>query len=334
MINRNSMPQPRDSFPSQPEADLPEEEVLLAAELTAALDQPGVSAEKHLSYPELESSVEARGREGEAWEMPAHLMDCPLCLEIFEILLNPGEKASPLLSERCHRLLNAVPSRRKPVFIHGQRWILAAAALILLCLGGALYLMTRQITIQVEAGQFQNAQGLACARNPAVDPGSVLQTTESARAVLKDGSAIPLAPATRLSFHAPLLGGTGIRLLEGKLEAEVNKQQGLDTFRIDTPLGSVQVVGTRFSVSFRSEEVTIYKSENSLNSVEHSKMEIMRVEVSEGVVRVSNRSETLRLGAGWRAELRQGQTHIEVEPIGRASAETEREPVLSGVKTK
>ena len=111
-----------------------------------------------------------------------------------------------------------------------------------------------------------------------VPAGSLLRTDGQTRARLElvDGTELVLDRATRIVLRAD--GGRRAKLLDGSLIADVAKIEDRPV-ALDVPLGSIEVLGTKFSVRVYDEAVA--------------------VDVSRGRVRASDRQErSVVVGAG------------------------------------
>jgi len=148
--------------------------------------------------------------------------------------------------------------------------------------------------------------------------GRDIHAAEPAAIVLADGTRLDVETGSRLAVSRGLAGGITVNLHEGQLQANVAPQGAGRRFVVQTPLGRVSVVGTRFGVRCGKERVQVYEKAEADSPVRSYEAEIMSVTVAvtEGIVLVHNGFEEARLGPDQQAILREHQPHIEV--IGSA----------------
>lgn len=111
---------------------------------------------------------------------------------------------------------------------------------------------------------------------------------------LADGSQAEIAPASRTRLHGPSQAlREGVEIERGGGKFKVPPGGGL--FRVDTPLGTVSVLGTEFSVKLETRSRRGGKGKASLS-----------VAVSEGSVRVESAGKSYVLAAGERRSFPEG----------------------------
>jgi len=97
----------------------------------------------------------------------------------------------------------------------------------------------------------------------------------------------------------------------------VAKQKAGQQFVVRTALGDVVVVGTRFSVTCRPEDVVVYESAPGATATQTRKdvVQAMRVTVFEGVVRVKRAGEQANVTANHTAVIRGNEPGIDVAEV-------------------
>lgn len=137
--------------------------------------------------------------------------------------------------------------------------------------------------------------------------GERIETVSSADVVrLPDGSRFRVAAGSAAMFDAP---GTGerivVRLARGTLEADVVKGAGL--VRIVSGAGEISVVGTVFT----AKAFSVYAGGEG-------GMPLLSVEVTEGAVEIMGAAGRIRVAAGRRGIVRDGETPVlqEAAPLG------------------
>lgn len=318
----------------------------LGASLRAA---PSVDT-GHFSFHEIQMLADARRTtaDGAEWEMPEHLSTCPLCLEAFEATLEGLPVTSPALTTRAAGLLTTsglsitssdeasatgIPrlalklpttSGRK----HPSRWLrglATAAALAIICSLG-YYAYLRSTSVRAVDG------GLAVVdedtKTP-ITPGSVIPSNSDlvaladTRTAFHDGTEVHIEKDTRLTIDESLGGDTTLNLKEGSLTAKVAKQKPGRHFDVTTALGTVRVIGTRFSVSTRSENADVnYSAGEQTWKSQHVKLTAVTVTVTDGTVSVTNTQKNqVSVTAGQTAVIRENEALIDVSGISGVSGE-------------
>ncbi len=277
--------------------------------LEEVLGRPGAGLEGgHLSLVELEG-LAARRRGGEEVELPGHLGVCPVCLELYEVMV----EGVPAVSEGAMGRFEGIYEGEEVVVrgrIGWRRWVGVAAALIV-CAGlVGVYVPMGRGTSVAEVGGLVREGGAEVAAGAAIPVREVLVATGDTKAGFADGSGVVIQKGTRLAIEESNLGSKTVVLSEGRVEASVAKQTWGRRFEVSTPLGPVTVVGTKFSVSCGKEKVVVYGNEGKAGM--ESEITVVTVRVTEGVVRVSNKSEEVRVGAGEVAVMREREPRIEV----------------------
>lgn len=269
----------------------------------------------HLTLEALKEYVRRRQSEG-AWEdFPAHLAECPACLEAYEILLAGEDMINPDTLCRMESLLGA-KSRRLSVSWKG---ILLRAALFLVLLGAVLVWRNRETPNQ--AMSIASGSIVAVGQPKPFPAGCILPprvelATRQSPAVLRvnDRSILTIAPETRFALPSKRFFASAIELIEGAIDFDVVHQEGLQRFRVSTPLGEIIVVGTKFRVTSLHELVTVYSNAvpDSIPSATPARLATVRVHVTEGRVLVRNRQEEAYVSAGTTALLRENQPMIDL----------------------
>lgn len=279
--------------------------------------------DRHLTLGELEALVKARQADVVgAWEMPLHLSACPLCLEAFEILLHGVVLPEPGAIER---FLAASQSEQAPApipFPQKRRmslaWRIGIAAAVLLAAGVTwLVVQSYMGESRIDSGTLTispGGNGSTLAKGGEIPQGTVLEASEETTAALPDGSKLTIDPQSRLVMQRSLTGDMTIDLQYGKITAAVKHQASGHSFKVVTALGNVTVVGTRFTVTSRSEPVTVYENGGGAKASQESqgKVKAVVVEVQEGKVLVKNSRSEAYVSAGQKAVMRDEPPSIEV----------------------
>lgn len=268
-------------------------------------------ASGHWSLEEIRRCVSVRKEQGEHWEMPPHLAECPLCLEVFDVILS-GEDQVPKAVIR--RLIHHV---HPP--LQGSFWrSLILKAALFLCLLGSVFFW---ITWQQSQKPMLIAEGsvlFADTSRPVpvdvrIPPNRVLISTSQVLVRRADGSDLFIAPHSQFELPANAADATVV-LKEGEIDFAVTHQSRMRRFRVRTPLGEIIVVGTKFRVTSRCEQVTIFKNESKaeIPSGETNRVATVRIHVTEGKVLVRNRYQEAAVPAGTTALLRENQPMIDL----------------------
>ena len=283
--------------------------------LSRALAEGSPAGEDHCDLETISQMADARRAQGESWELPPHLAQCPTCLELFQVVL----EGVPQPSRRFLRRLRKIPGevdREPQVVWWASRWMMSAkiAAAIALLLGG-LWLaqpVWRARALRVSEGQVALSNGKTLTRGGGIPEGVVIQVREFARAGFRDGSQLDLAPGSHFSFHKSGNGSTTVRLIDGAVTAAVARQVAGQEFIVLTHLGEVVVVGTRFKVTCSGGDSTGLGSGNGSIPNHDRTVRVVHIKVMEGHVRVRNQHEEIALEPNQVAVLRENQPHIEL----------------------
>jgi len=141
----------------------------------------------------------------------------------------------------------------------------------------------------------------------------VLISTSQVLVRRADGSDLFIAPHSQFELPANASDATVV-LKEGEIDFAVTHQSRLRRFRVRTPLGEIIVVGTKFRVTSRCEQVTIFTNESKteIPSGETNRLATVRIHVTEGRVLVRNRYQEAAVPAGTTALLRENQPMIDL----------------------
>lgn len=283
----------------------------------AGLWAASVPDDRHYTADELRSLATIRHSAAGEWLPPDHLACCPICWELFDILRSDSTKVSEEAMQTFASLA-AVPvpaDGGKAIRFSSYRvWIrLAAGLLFLLAIHGAIVHRAGRTEPSRGTGAWALETGLP------LTPGTILPekviliaSAEGAEATLTDGSIVRLDGGSRVMFRRSLTGSPIFVLQEGRLEAHVAHQPLGSRFTVETDLGSVEVVGTRFTVTRGRETVEIHETSANTNRSFQDNVERMRVDVEEGAVRVESRGERVIVRAGQKATVRANHRWIDV----------------------
>ena len=174
---------------------------------------------------------------------------------LFEEFLTTATIAEALKVETSAPAIRRVSQPRKSWWI-APRLLLGAAAAVLLLIAGAIYLNSQsQPQPQAQASaprEFQIVAGSALVdqkKDGPISENSVVacEGNDSATIRFPDGSTMDLAPSSSTVLHR-----RSVELKAGKASFEIQKvQQAADAFSVKTEVGSVTVVGTKFSVELQ-----------------------------------------------------------------------------------
>ncbi len=265
----------------------------------------------HLSMGEI-GALARRRRAGEEVELPEHVAMCPVCLEMYEVVLEGVPEVSAGAMERFVAIHDRPKGRIGP-------WVrVAAAAVVVMGIGlwWALGMGKGTTSSVASGGTLVMDSGVKVASGESLPGGTELTAQEEARASFEDGSGIKIQQGTRLAIEESNLGSKTVVLTQGRVEASVAKQTWGRKFEVSTPLGPVTVVGTKFSVTCGKEPVVVYEGDDK-KAGENREITVVTVRVTEGVVRVSNKSEEVHVRAGQVAVMREKQPRIDLGDEGK-----------------
>jgi hypothetical protein len=290
------------------EATLPEQDARLLAQVRALGDGLRASPpadEHHYTLDELRELVRQRTLgQLPGGELPEHLAVCALCLDAYEVLLAGVPAVAPSSLERFGEIGDPDFGRPKNYKLRRfARWGgLAVAALLVITTIFGVRLYLDGTSAQLHTGRLvRESNGRTVAVGDGIPRQIMLIAREDTRTGFKDGSALDITKDTRFLLNESH-GDTTIELKQGAITASVTKRDNGKVFRIDTTLGNVRVVGTRFRVDAINEDVTRYQAGAAQPSQET--VTSVRVEVFEGKVEVRNKYDRVSIEQGQIATLR------------------------------
>lgn len=293
----------------------------------------------HFAIEELRALAADRKSWGEFWEMPRHLESCPVCLDLFEALLDDDKAVDQDVLERMRKLH---PLRIR--FLPRLRFslpMLAKTAAAVAVLAFAVLLAHEFIaapSVRIIDGSLRLVDGQEVSAGSVAPIGSELRVLRPTTTVFSDGSKVTASKDSRMALLTSLLRDKVVQLSEGRVVCVVSKQKAGRGFKVVTPAGEIVVVGTKFSVDSRSnrgegtaqqrqsqdegggkrgKELLFYhplqvgvRGDDATDAPRDS---VVTVTVDEGVVLVRNRSgKESRVTAGQTAVLRSGMSVIDV----------------------
>ena len=283
----------------------------LMADLRGMVAALGVAGADHFHFSlgEIEELAAARRAQSD-WHMPDHLAECPLCLEVFDLVLAGLPTVPPRLSQR---LAAALPRAKQSIPFRRRLTIgrLAVAALLLVAAG--YFFIDTGKHVRVQSGSVALSSGEAVPKQQDLPPGRRLVAKSPLEATFDDGSQMTASKGAQFTVDKRASLSTGVYLHRGDAAFNVVRQGRLRHFRVRTDLGEVTVVGTRFRVATATSDVIVYRSAGSVSNAVKEKRALVTVTVDEGKVLVNNRHEEVPVPAGHHATLREGQPKIDLD---------------------
>lgn len=295
-----------------PPADDPGEQALrasVALGFPAGAEAPG----SHPSLAELAALAAERRRRGEDWELPGHLACCPLCLEAFEALLDGAPAALPAALRRFERL-GPLPARTRPRRAAPLLLKLAASVAVALAGTWAAIRIGHAPVADLADGSLAGEAGRTLTAGEKVPGRTLFRAATGSRVEFPDGTRLTTAEETVFAVRDALAGGQAVDFRGGEVLFEVAPREPGRSFIVKTPLGALEVIGTRFTVTSRAEEVRVFEHDggSGVNRSYADTLSSVTISVHEGHVRVWNRHEEAHVRAGQSAVLRPETTMIEV----------------------
>ncbi|MCC5843504.1 MAG: hypothetical protein JJU05_04555 [Verrucomicrobia bacterium] len=169
------------------------------------------TAPPHLELHDLLRLAKRRQKEGEDFRLPEHLLECRVCMELFQVLCGETDARKPPEASGGGSISSAArpetPARTRP---KARRWV-AAAAVVLLSL--FLWTYLRPPGIILESGALRQQSGtLRAGQLPARRSLEALQRTElsfldGSRITLEPGAAIRISKTIGFQPYIVLEGG-------------------------------------------------------------------------------------------------------------------------------
>ncbi|MEI6562893.1 MAG: FecR domain-containing protein [bacterium] len=322
-MSKNEAENPTIKTPTQREAEASLDEgeaIRLAAEWHLAERlRPLTEAtlKDHLTLQALQRLANEHRRNDGEKDLPEHLTACPICLDLFQTLL----EGTPLVSRRAMKRFEETPGapRRwtKLAWFTSSPILLRAAALAAIFLGAGvlvrpLLFSNPPVTTQ---GVFTLANGSTVPAGQAVPARREFTMNAGAAMVLDDGgTAVRAETASNLSFSRSLRGNPRFAVHSGDVWVTAAKQKPGSTIVVQTPLGEIRVIGTKFRVTVEKEKVVVHETRPERPEVTKyaTNISAVVVAVQEGTVSVRTRSEQASVSVGQTAIMRQNQQWIEV----------------------
>ncbi len=271
----------------------------------------------HLNLQALQRLADEHRRNDGEKDLPEHLTACPICLDLFQTLL----EGTPLVSRRAMKRFEETPGapRRwaKLAWFTSSPILLRAAALVAILLGTGV--LARPLVFPhppvTTQGVFTLANGSTVPAGQSVPARRPFTMNAGAALALDDGgTAVRAETESNLSFSRSLRGNPQISVHGGDIWVSAAKQKPGSTIVIQTPLGEIRVIGTKFRVTVEKEKVVVHETRPERPEVTKyaTNISAVVVTVQEGTVAVRNRSEQASVSAGQTAVMRQNQQWIEV----------------------
>jgi len=283
----------------------------LAARIAEILRKNGEPA-KHPDLTELREWFNQRKTNPDGWVMPAHLLQCPVCLEAFEVLVEGVPEISPESRSRYRQLFEFNRPHARGIAVYWPQLLATAAVLTIIAGVFSWGLYCGHVPLDVQSGRLQVENRIPTTGRASVTAGELFVAVEPARTVVADGIALDIDRASRVAFHRTPRT-TVVTLASGGVSASVPPRKQGRRFAVKTALGDVFVTGTKFRVSTGDEPSVEYRNDGEGNvSARELDVASVTVLVEEGTVLVRNKQETARVEAGYHAVLRAGQPRIDV----------------------
>lgn len=292
-----------------------------AEALAAGLRGAATQDDHHLTLAEVEAVLSDPEARTEGRLLLEHVAACPLCFEACEAV-RPG--IAPASESAIARYVAIKLSReekwRDPEAMESpprSRWrirVFALAAMVALAVAIGRYFVSPRSHATIERGAVWLADGSAIPAGLGIPNDTQVHVTELTDAKFSDGTKVSVQPDSRVAFHRTYAGETTIELHSGELTAAVTTQTGGRLFHVRTPLGVVTVIGTKFTVTSRSDPVTVYQQGGTQPSGVASAGEVRSVIVAvhEGKVLVKNPVEEVLVSAGKKAVMHDQPPKIDV----------------------
>lgn len=287
----------------------------------AALRTAAAHDDRHLTLVEVEAVVRDPEAQAQGRMLLEHVAACPLCLEACEAVRAGIVPASESVIARFVAMkLTRIEKWREPEPADAaprSRWrvrAFALAAAVALAVMIGWYFASLRSPATVESGAVLLADGSTVPVGADIPLDTQVHVAEPTDTRFIDGSKVSVQPASRVAFHRSYSGETTVELHSGELTAAVTPQAGGRRFQVRTPLGVVTVVGTKFTVTSRSDPVTVYQQGGAQTPGVGSAAEVRTVIVSvrEGKVLVKNAVEEVLVSAGKKAVLHDQPPKIDV----------------------
>ncbi len=284
--------------------------------------------ENHLDLSALQRLAnEHRGNAGEK-EIPEHLATCPICLDLFQSILD----GVPVVDRSAMQRFENIPGysqRQTDSWWHSSRRIfLSAAAGVIILLGAhvlarSLFFSNPPLSV---SGGFTLANGTTVpAGGPIPFRRPFTMNAGNALALDDGGTSVRAETESEMSFSRSLLGNPMFVVNNGAVWVSAAKQKPGSSIMVRTPLGDIRVIGTEFRVTVESENVVVYENRPDQSEIkEHTtSISAVIVNVHEGTVSLRNRHDQVTVSAGGTAVMRQGQPMIKVhQPNSSLPTET------------
>jgi len=272
----------------------------------------------HLSLADLEALAAAHGHDPQGRGLPRHLSGCPVCLDLFETLLDGVPAVAAESRTRFERLFAGDDALRHG---HGGGWpirrlLLAAACVAALVTAG---LQLRHVAIPnpprsvggscrlADGGPLEPGRAVPARERLVVEAGTSLELDDG-------GTAVRAERESNLTFTRSLRGHPVFHVHEGDVRVTAARQRPGMSVNVCTSLGDITVIGTEFRVTVGSEPIVIHEMRPDAPRVTayEDRAATVSVAVTEGIVAVRTKRDRRLVAAGQSALLRQGQPLIEV----------------------
>ncbi|NLB56185.1 MAG: FecR domain-containing protein [Lentisphaerae bacterium] len=269
---------------------------------------------RHLSLSEIEALAQSL-KDGDEILLPAHLSLCPICLEILEAI-STADKLEP---DQLKKFVHMVDTLIQPTpRLFSRPWFKIALAASFAIILGIAYLLTHKPVHagKIKTGSFTTADGKELQNGNNIPTEIFIVPVTNAKLELTDSSSVAITENSSVKVAQNILGGVSMELAHGKIEAEVTSQKPWNRFVIKTQLGSITVVGTRFSVEVKEETLEVTEvSENYPQTTSYTqKINSATILVHEGIVLLNNGFDKREVTAGETAVMKEGHRLILVKP--------------------
>ncbi len=281
-----------------------EEQAIKAGKELALFEHTRIKSDHfHFSAEELIGLLEKRKKRGPEWQIPEALTKCELCLNSFEALIKMEEE----------NISAAVIAKIKSKLLHRKIWHTSFARYFVRIAAGFIIIASIWYGITKEwdkayptfaEGTTSDLQGNILTVGAKMPKELMLYAVDKCVAKYRDGTTIDFDSGSIFNFKHTIKGDKVLTLLDGGISAEVAKQRFWQNFTIQTDLGTVKVIGTKFDIKIAKVTTVVFVQEGTnVVSRQSSKTSSVTVSVKEGIVAVDNGKKIVKIKSGSQATI-------------------------------